>query len=64
MKPRIKELRLARGITQAHIARTLGVTQQTVSKWEKGVTYPDIDEAYKLAKVLFVSITTDLYEEE
>ncbi len=38
----IKALRLRRGITQEAMAQHLGVTPQSVSKWERGATTPDI----------------------
>jgi transcriptional regulator with XRE-family HTH domain len=39
---RIKALRGARGMTQEALAAAVGVTPQAVSKWENGVTAPDI----------------------
>ncbi|PSB27085.1 transcriptional regulator [Stenomitos frigidus ULC18] len=36
----IRALRLHMGLTQADMARELGVRQQTVSEWEKGVYAP------------------------
>ena len=39
---RIKALRGARGMTQETLAAALEVTPQAVSKWENGVTAPDI----------------------
>jgi len=39
---RIKELRTKRGLTQEALASALGVTPQTVSKWECEVNFPDV----------------------
>jgi DNA-binding transcriptional regulator YiaG len=36
----IKALRLQMGLTQSQLAQELGVRQQTVSEWEKGVYKP------------------------
>lgn len=38
----IKEYRLKKGYTQEQLAYELGVSSQTVSRWETGTTYPDI----------------------
>ncbi len=38
----IKEYRLKKGYTQEQLAYELGVSSQTVSRWETGNTYPDI----------------------
>lgn len=39
---KIKTLRNKRGITQEALAKAMGVTPQTVSKWENDVTMPDV----------------------
>jgi transcriptional regulator with XRE-family HTH domain len=38
----LKALRKSKGITQEDAAEILGVSPQSVSKWERGDTYPDI----------------------
>jgi putative transcriptional regulator len=63
MKPKIQELRKERGLMQGFVAKQMGISQQLLSDWEKGRTYPRIDKAYKLAKVLGVGIE-ELYEVE
>ena len=54
---RIKTLRMKRGITQEALAGALGVTPQTVSKWENDVTMPDITLLPELS--IFFGITID-----
>ena len=54
---RIKNLRAKRGITQEALAGALGVTAQTVSKWENDINMPDITLLLKLAEIL--GVTTD-----
>lgn len=38
----IKELREKKKITQSELAKMLGVSDKTISKWETGKGYPDI----------------------
>ena len=51
------ELRKARGVTQSYLAEVLGVSFQTVSKWETGVVVPDVK--YVIAMAKFFNVTTD-----
>lgn len=51
----IKQSREAKKITQAELARTLGVSDKAVSKWETGRSYPDITLIEPLAKALGLS---------
>lgn len=48
----LRSRREAQGLEQAELARMLGVTQQTVSKWETGVTVPRPARVSTLARVL------------
>lgn len=45
------------GLSQEEVAAKLGVSRQTVSKWELGETLPDIQQAKKLST--FYHITLD-----
>lgn len=49
LKDQLKELRAARGMTQETVAEELGVSSQTVSKWERGLLSPDISLLPKIA---------------
>lgn len=54
---KIKELRRKNDMTQEKLADFLGVTYQTVSKWETGVTNPDLSLIVPLARLF--KVTTD-----
>ncbi len=54
---RIKALRLEKGMTQDALAERLGVSAQAVSKWERGITYPDITLIRRLTEIF--GITSD-----
>lgn len=51
----IKCRRQKRNITQAELAELLKVTPQAVSRWEMGVSYPDIAMVPKISEILRVS---------
>ncbi|MBR5410430.1 MAG: helix-turn-helix transcriptional regulator [Clostridia bacterium] len=53
---RIKELRRRDGRTQEALASELGVTAQAVSRWEKGICYPDMELIPPIANFFGVSI--------
>ncbi len=53
----IKKLRTERNITQDMLANALAITPQAVSRWESGITYPDLEFLPVLAD--YFSITTD-----
>ena len=52
----VKQLRKAKEITQEKLADTLGVTGQTVSRWELGICYPDLELLPAIANFFGVSI--------
>ena len=52
----IAELRKEKGLTQAELAERVGVTGGAVSKWERGLCYPDIETVVRLAEVLGLSV--------
>ena len=41
--------RKRRGLSQEDVAEKLGVSRQTISKWETGETIPDIRQCKRLA---------------
>ena len=54
---RLKMLRREREFSQADLAENIGVTVQSVSKWECDNTMPDISQIVPLASIL--NVTTD-----
>ena len=52
----IKKFRLLKNMTQEDVAECLGITPQSVSKWERGESYPDIALLPALANVFETSI--------
>lgn len=58
----IRSLRKQNDLTQAALAELVGVTDKAVSKWERGISYPDISLFPKLAGVLGVT-SDDLLRE-
>ena len=53
---KIKQLRLKSGFTQEQLAERLGISSQSISKWETAVTMPDITLLPALAEEFGVTI--------
>lgn len=60
---KIAELRKSKGMTQEELANTIGVSSQSISKWENSTTMPDIMLLPVIADIFDVSIDT-LYGKE
>lgn len=58
----LKRFRLAKHLTQEQAAEELGVSAQTISRWECETTLPDVAMLPKIARLYCVSID-DLYKE-
>lgn len=52
----LKKYRILKNMTQEDIAEYLGITAQSVSKWERGESYPDITFLPALANIFETSI--------
>ncbi len=59
----IATVRKEKGMTQADLAKALNVTDKAVSKWERGLSLPDINNFEPLADALGVSIV-ELFKSE
>ena len=54
---KLVELRKEMPISQAKLAKALGTHQQTVARWEKGITEPDTQMIAKIC--VFFNISAD-----
>ena len=54
---RLVELRTSHGLTQSELARKLSISNKTVSKWENGISTPDLSMLIELSK--YYGISTD-----
>lgn len=52
----LKKYRILKNLTQEDVAEYLGITPQSVSKWERGESYPDITLLPALANIFETSI--------
>lgn len=52
----IAEVRKELGLTQEDIARKLGITSQSVSKWENGINLPDVTLLLDLCEILEINV--------
>lgn len=52
---RLRELRKLNNLTQTQLAEKLQTTQDTISLWELGKSYPDVESIVALCKLFDVS---------
>lgn len=53
---KLKKIRKEKGFTQEDVANHLGISRQAISQWERGISYPDIDNLRLLCQLYQVSI--------
>ena len=53
---RLLELRKNKNLSQEEVAEILGVSRQTVSKWETGLSTPEFDKIEPLSKLFEISV--------
>lgn len=59
---KINRLRKHRNISQKEFAKSLGVTDKAVSKWENGISAPSLEKMYKICRffnITFESLMSD-----
>ena len=52
----LKQLRTQNNLSQEKLAEKLGVSRQSISKWEQGYAVPDTDNMFKLSKLYGMSV--------
>ena len=60
----IAEKRKALGMTQKQLAEQLGMSDKSVSKWERGICLPDVSVYLELCKILGITINEFLAGED
>ena len=60
---RLKEIRLARNVSQNALAEEVGITRMTLNRYEKSKFLPSVDIALRLARILGVTVQ-DIWSEE
>lgn len=60
----IAQKRAEKGLTQIELAEILYVARQTVSRWERGYSYPTMDTLVKLSQILDFSLDYALLGDE
>lgn len=60
----IAKLRRSAGFTQASLAEKLGISDKAVSKWERGIAFPDTSILNQLCILLDTDMETILYGHE
>ena len=53
---RLYQLRRERRMSQEALADALGVSRQSVSKWENGASTPDLDKLVRLGELFGLSL--------
>ena len=53
----LTQLRTTKGVTQDEVAKTLGISNKTISKWENGTSSPDL--AMLVALAAYYGVSTD-----
>ncbi|MBM7711232.1 helix-turn-helix domain-containing protein [Enterococcus xiangfangensis] len=53
---RLKARRMELNLTQESVAEALGITRQTISNWENGRSYPDIERMVRLSDIYSLSL--------
>lgn len=58
---KLKQLRIARNLTQGELSESLGISRQLVSRWESGKRKISAEQLKKIANVL--GVTLDYFQD-
>lgn len=53
----IRQARKARNWTQEQLADAVGTTQQTINRWESGITEPKVSDLKKISSALGITLS-------
>ena len=55
----LRALRVNMGLSLEDVSAMLNVSKETISNWERGYTYPNVQQIIKLEKVYNIKIFTN-----
>ena len=56
LKDNLKKIRKENNLSQEDLAEKLNVSRQSVSKWEQGIAYPEMDKVLQICKMFNLNI--------
>ena len=59
----LRTLRKKKKISQEKLGELVGVSRQSVSKWECGEAYPEVDNIFKLCDIFHCKINELVHED-
>lgn len=51
----LKAARVNAGLTQKEAGKAMGVSSDVISNWERGITYPNVEQVKRIEKVYKIS---------
>lgn len=51
----LKAARVNVGMTQKEAGKAIGVSQDVISNWERGITYPNVEQIQRIEKAYKIS---------
>lgn len=60
MKITLKAARVNAGLTQKDASKAIGVSNQTISSWERGISYPSVIDMENMRKVYNIEDGVDI----